>query len=153
MGIDLRKSAQDSVEKIDSFRGDNYFLSNMYPSEVTYNGITYKNSEAAFQAQKDPKRSREFSNLDGKTAKKKGGRRGDITPVEDWDNVKQKIMYDIVKAKFEQNPELLSKLKDTGSAILEEGNDWNDKEWGTVNGEGKNLLGKILMQVREDLNN
>lgn len=37
---------------IDSFRGKYFFLSNFYESPVIYEGITYLNNEAAFQAQK-----------------------------------------------------------------------------------------------------
>jgi len=37
--------------KIDKFRGEYYFLSNFYPAHVEYDGIVYKNNEAAFQAQ------------------------------------------------------------------------------------------------------
>lgn len=59
---------------IDQFRGDYSFLSNMYDAPVTYNGITYRNAEAAFQAQKDSRRSQEFANLSGKEAKQKSGK-------------------------------------------------------------------------------
>ena len=41
-----------AISTIDSFRGKYYFLSNFFPAEVTYNGLTYQNNEAAFQAQK-----------------------------------------------------------------------------------------------------
>lgn len=37
---------------IAGFRDDFRFLSNFYNAPVTYNGVTYKNSEAAFQAAK-----------------------------------------------------------------------------------------------------
>lgn len=37
---------------INSFRGEYFFLSNFYAAPVTYDGITYQNNEAAFQAQK-----------------------------------------------------------------------------------------------------
>lgn len=37
---------------IDSFRGHNYFLSNFFNAKVTYEGVTYLNNEAAFQAAK-----------------------------------------------------------------------------------------------------
>ena len=40
------------MNKINSFRDEYYFLSNFYECSVTYNGLTYKNNEAAFQAQK-----------------------------------------------------------------------------------------------------
>mgnify|MGYP005981410963 CR=1 FL=1 len=36
---------------IDEFRGEYAFLSNFYSCPVTYNGESYLNSEAAFQAQ------------------------------------------------------------------------------------------------------
>ena len=39
----------------------------------------------------------------------------------------------------------------TNDAYLEEGNTWGDKIWGTVNGQGANNLGKILMQIRDEL--
>ena len=39
-----------AISTIDSFRGKYYFLSNFFPAEVTYNGLTYQNNEAAFQA-------------------------------------------------------------------------------------------------------
>ena len=35
------------------FRNKYYFLSNMYPCKITYNGLTYTCVEAAFQAQKN----------------------------------------------------------------------------------------------------
>lgn len=58
-------------------------------------------------------------------------------------------MREIVEAKFEQNEDLKVKLLETGDEHLEEGNTWEDRIWGTVNGVGENRLGRILMQVRE----
>ncbi len=91
-------------------------MSNFYGAPVTYEGLTYQNNEAAFQAQ-----------------------------------IKMSVMAGIVKAKFEQNEELAKKLLATGDAYLEEGNDWGDRIWGTVNGQGANCLGMILMNTREEL--
>ncbi len=72
---------------------------------------------------------------------------------EDWDMVKQDIMYGIIRAKFTQNPDLCDKLLATGALMLIEGNDWDDRYWGVDKhtGEGKNHLGKILMRVRNEL--
>lgn len=69
----------------------------------------------------------------------------------DWEDIKYDAMYNCVKAKFEQNPDLAEKLIATGDAYLEEGNTWGDRIWGTVNGIGQNHLGKILMRVRQEL--
>ena len=61
-------------------------------------------------------------------------------------------MYEIVLAKFTQNPDLKEELLATGDEHLEEGNTWGDAIWGTVDGVGENRLGKILMRVRDELN-
>lgn len=135
---------------INKFQGDYFFLSNFYECPVTYNNLTYTNNEAAFQAQKcvsDSER-KQFINLNPTEAKKLGRK---VTLRKDWENVKVKIMGEIVREKFVQNPELAQKLLSTGSAYLEEGNTWGDKVWGTVNGSGANQLGFILMRVRDEL--
>lgn len=135
---------------INNFRGDYFFLSNFYIAPVTYADITYTSNEAAFQAQKlaDPERRIEFGGLNPSEAKKLG-RHVPLRP--DWEEVKIGIMYQIVTAKFMQNPALRLRLQATGSAQLEEGNTWGDTFWGRVNGIGQNHLGKILMQVRSEL--
>lgn len=135
---------------INSFRGEYYFLSNFYEIPVTYKGITYKNNEAAFQAQKclDLSIQKEFSKLNASEAKKLGRK---VNLRKDWEDVKVAEMQAIVKAKFTQNKDLQEKLLSTGDIWLEEGNTWGDKIWGTVNGSGQNLLGQILMKTREEL--
>ena len=56
-------------------------------------------------------------------------------------------MKDILMAKFE-DVELQRLLYETGDQQLIEGNNWGDRYWGQVNGEGKNRLGELLMEVR-----
>lgn len=135
---------------INSFRGEYAFLSNFYEANILYNGITYINNEAAFQAQKtlDENERMRFAYMDPRRAKAKG-RKVKLRP--DWGNVKIQIMYEICTAKFIQHPDLLQKLLETGDEYLEEGNNWGDRFWGTVNGVGQNNLGKILMKIRSDL--
>lgn len=135
---------------INEFRGQHYFLSNFYSAPVTYDGITYQNNEAAFQAQKtlDVNIRREFSSLNPSEAKRHGRH---ILLRNDWENVKTAVMEDIVRAKFTQNPDLAEKLLNTGDETLIEGNTWSDRIWGMVDGIGENRLGNILMQIREEL--
>ena len=71
----------------------------------------------------------------------------------DWEQIKNKIMYEVCYAKFTQNPELKEKLLLTGDEELIEGNTWHDTYWGVCNRRGKNKLGKILMRIREELRN
>lgn len=135
---------------INSFRDQYFFLSNFYETPVEIEGFVYRNAEAAFQAQKteNPGAKREFTRLSASKAKAKG-RRVQLRP--DWNTAKDQVMYEVVRAKFEQNEALRIQLMATGAEDLEEENTWGDREWGTVNGHGQNKLGKILMRVRKEL--
>ena len=140
------------IQKIDTFRGDYYFLSNFYTAPVTYNGLTYQNNEAAFQAQKtlDPAEQEAFTNMPANIAKRRGRQ---VKLRRDWEKVKDGIMEEIVRAKFTQNPDLKEKLLATGDTLLIEGNRWNDRYWGVDlrSGNGENHLGQILMKIRKEL--
>lgn len=69
-----------------------------------------------------------------------------------WDQIKLDVMYELVKQKFATDPLRMYLLR-TGTREIQEGNYWGDTFWGTVNGEGENHLGKILMRVREEIRN
>lgn len=62
------------MDKIDSFSGEYEFLSNFYDAPVTFDGLTYRNSEAAFQAQKVLEKDARvgFTKLNPTEAKKLG---------------------------------------------------------------------------------
>ena len=135
-----------------TFRGKLDFLSNMYSAAFEWDGRTYLNSEAAFQSAKslDPVVRDRFSGMNGMTAKREGKK---VFLRSDWEEVKDGIMEEVVRAKFSQNPELLQKLIDTGDAELVEGNRWHDTYWGVdlVSRKGENHLGIILMKIRSEL--
>lgn len=132
---------------IDSFRGEYDFLSNFYSCPVEFEGQTFSNSEAAFQAAKclDMKVREDFFNLSAGQAKRKGRK---VELREDWETVKINVMRDVLKSKFTLNPELKDKLIATGDVELIEGNNWNDRFWGVCKGKGQNHLGILLMELR-----
>ena len=71
----------------------------------------------------------------------------------DWEEVKDKVMLQALRMKFSQNPEIAKELLATGDAILIE-HTRNDDYWADGgDGSGKNKLGLLLMQVREELKN
>ena len=133
---------------ISDFRGENSFLSNFYPTRVSFEGLVYLSSEAAYQAQKtiDPDFKLKFCTISAKDAKYLGST---IKIRPDWNNIKDDIMTRVVKCKFEQNNTIRKKLTDTLNDELVEENTWNDTYWGKCRGKGMNMLGKILMEVRQ----
>lgn len=143
------------MTKIGQFDGKYAFLSNFYTTPVVYENIPYPSSEAAFQAAKclDPDDRRAFTTVNPGKAKRMG-RQVALRP--DWDEIRDQVMYDIVKDKFTRNRDLAQALLATGDAYLEEGTYWHDRYWGvcTCNrcrGQGLNKLGQILMRVRNEL--
>lgn len=143
---------------VNGFRNEYYFLSNFSSSKIEYEGYTYDNAEAAFHAQKnDSATYKHLMQFQPPNLAKREGRKVQLR--EDWEEVKDNIMYEIVKAKFSQNQHLKKKLLATGEQYLQESNDWHDNYWGvcTCNRSkcrdtiGKNRLGDILMRVRREL--
>ena len=70
--------------------------------------------------------------------------------VGNWSKIKVNRMYNVLKAKF-SDVELREKLLETGNSILIEDSK-TDPFWGVgKKGNGKNMLGKLLMKVRREL--
>jgi len=138
------------MNKIDSFKDEYFFLSNFYPCKIFYDGLIYTSVESAYQSSKtlSPIIRKDFINLSPSEAKLKGRK---ISLRPNFDNIKYNIMYELVSFKFVSNPELSKKLLETKDTIIIEGNYWNDTYWGVCDNTGKNNLGIILMQVRENL--
>lgn len=142
------------TDPILEFIGQHHFLSNFHPCELVWDGIVWKHSEGAYQAAKSLDREVRLAMADivNPAEAKRTGKR--VLLRSDWNVVKDRIMLEIVRSKFSQNPNLREKLIDTGDVHLEEGNWWNDRYWGVCparSGNGLNKLGTVLMIVREEL--
>jgi ribA/ribD-fused uncharacterized protein len=134
---------------INEFSGKYRFLSNFWSCFIQFGGMTFPSVENAYQACKMKHASdrERFLYIKASQAKKLGK----LLPMADtWDQNRIQIMYHLVEAKF-RDPILAGLLLETGDEELQEGNWWGDFFWGTVNGVGENHLGKILMEVRENL--
>jgi len=80
----------------------------------------------------------------------------------EWASVRFEIVKDLNRQKFLQNEELQTVLLETGDSILVEGAGY-DRVWGAglstthadiqdpTKWRGQNLLGKLLMELREEL--
>lgn len=131
------------------FRNNYFFLSNMYECKIRMDidgkSYTFNCVEAAFQAHKEPAKAHLFEGINGYEAKKLGRK---VNLPADWNTKRIDIMRRCLNLKFAQNPLLYSKLMHTTEDIVEE-NTWNDTFWGVCNGKGKNMLGKLLMEIRD----
>lgn len=69
----------------------------------------------------------------------------------DWNDIKVDRMRDILRAKANQHEYVRHKLLATGNRTLIE-NSWRDNFWGWgPNRDGKNMLGVLWMEVRNEL--
>lgn len=157
------------------------FLSNFSEVPINYKGNTYKCAEAAFQAQKihfcttmsqreKDRFFQEFANASGSEAfEKKQTLENRLDYArESWIKKNESIMEEVLTAKF-QNPNLKQLLLSTGDVYLNErpvrddgsgtvvrgrGFPWTDQEGRDQRGntlKAKNLLGNLLMQLRQAL--
>ena len=145
------------MEMITSFkRKETRFLSNFYPVTVTLDGEQYAAVEDAFQAAKtlDMKQRRLIQLCQTPAEARKCGRRVTLRP--DWNEIKLDVMLQLLRQKFSR-PDLKALLLATEDAVLIEGNTHHDNFWGNCTCkrcaeiEGENHLGKLLMQVREEM--
>jgi ribA/ribD-fused uncharacterized protein len=139
------------LQVISRFYGEYAFLSNFYECEVMYDGILFPTAEHAYQAAKTTFQHQRLAILNCETPgqAKRMGRR--VSLRDGWDEMKIDAMRRIVRDKFKRNPALCKRLIETGDRDLVEGNYWGDNFWGKANSDGLNWLGKILMEVREEL--
>ena len=142
------------------FKGKYAFLSNFtyVPSGIRHNDIEFKTVENAYQAAKCKHREdmQRFAFMSPGDAKRQGRK---VTLRDDWENVKDNVMYDLLSQKFE-NQEFAEQLKATGNIDIIETNFWHDNYWGLClcpgcrrryKPEDQNHLGKILMKIRSEL--
>lgn len=128
-------------------------FSNFAHYDFELDGKRWMTSEHYFQAQKFCGTEYEeiIRLLDNPMKAAEMGRNRDLPLRVDWEQVKDDIMRKAVLAKFTQNEEIKNVLLSTGKETIIE-NTSNDYYWGCgKDGSGKNMLGTILMEVREKL--
>ena len=128
-------------------------FSNFAPYPIDLQGKTWPTSEHYFQAQKFAGTDHEEAIRLQKSAMiaARMGRDRKKPLRKDWEAVKDDIMREAVRAKFQQHADLAKILLGTGDALIVE-HTGNDSYWGDGgDGNGKNMLGIILMEVRQEL--
>jgi hypothetical protein len=128
-------------------------FSNFSAHGFKLDGFYWPTSEHYFQAQKFVGTPHSDQIRVVKTPKDaaKMGRDRSRPLRSDWEQVKDDIMRKAVLRKFETHEDIREELLSTGDAEIVE-NSPIDYYWGCgADGSGKNMLGIILMEVREIL--
>lgn len=143
-------------------------FSNWYPDEFDYAGNHYLNSEQfmmyhkVMMFRKHDLAEQIMNTADPAKCKKIAGQKFPEFVPALWEKTSKTIVKRGVKAKFAQNPDILQMLLGTGNTLLAECSPY-DKKWGIgidigdpkrndiSAWTGRNLLGQVLMEVREEL--
>ncbi len=132
-------------------------LSNLYPRPVEFEGEVYDTAEHAYQAGKARKPEvRQWILSAPSPALVAMAAHGlywwDIR--SDWSKIKFDRMRLVLRAKFTQQDDLRELLVSTGDLRLVESATVDNpvnRLWGEVKGQGKNMLGQMLMELRTQL--
>lgn len=130
-------------------------FSNFSPHPIFLDGISWPTSEHYFQAQKfaDWQYRSKIQREPSPMIAARMGRNRSWSLRDDWEHVKDDVMRTAVRAKVLQHADVREMLLATGDAIIIE-HTANDGYWADGgDGSGKNMLGKILMEIRADLIN
>lgn len=135
-----------------SRRSNFAWLSNFSPHGFTLGGRAWPTVEHFYQALKfwDENQQERVRQAPTPGEAKRRGREPGMRP--DWDLRKEAVMQTALRAKFsyEFNPNLVDRLKGTGSLTLIE-DSLTDYYWGCgIDDTGMNRLGHLLMSLRSD---
>ena len=134
--------------------GDAYGeFSNFSPHPIELKRRRWPTAEHYFQAQKfmGTEHEEAIRRLNSPMIAARMGRNRALPLRADWEAVKDDVMREALRAKFTQHPELKSLLLSTSSAELVE-HTRNDRYWADGgDGSGKNRLGQLLMELRDEL--
>lgn len=140
----------NNLVPIREFRGMFWFLSNFYPSDVEYEGLTYPTVEHAFQAAKfarpEDRAPLTKPSLPASLAKREA-QKAELPAT--WDATALQLMEALLRSKFsKQNMRAL--LDMTKGKELFNSNQHNEVYWGVCGSAGENWLGRLLMKIRDE---
>lgn len=145
----------DTDDAVFFYEQDFYVLSNFSAFRLDWRGIDFDTSEHAYHWEKfdgteqgvqDMIRECRSAHDAFKIAESQR-----VFRRSNWDAIRIRVMREILRAKAAQHEYVRRKLLATGDRMLIE-NSWRDDFWGWgPNRAGKNVLGKLWMEVRAEL--
>jgi len=132
-----------------------YVFDNFSSFQVEYKGKIYPTSEHAFQSvqfiNNNPELAEAIRNVkSAHEAQKLAGENKDKRD-SNWEEIKLDVMKEILHCKVKQHPYVMKKLLQSGDREIVE-DSWRDDYWGWGESrKGKNMLGKLWMEVRKEI--
>ena len=146
---------EDTDDMVNFYEREFYVLSNFSSFKVRMNGIWFDTAEHAYHWSRfnlDSPRNKILETTSAHDAYTQA-QKLKAFQVSNWDKIKIPTMLNILRLKALQHEYVLRKLLETGDRKLIECS-WRDDFWGWgPNQDGQNQLGKLWMQVREELKN
>jgi len=145
----------DTNNQVFFYEQEFYVLSNFSAFRLGYRGLVFPTSEHAYQWEKFPA-CRDVLRIAIAGAPSahdafRLARENDTLKRHDWDHNKVWIMKGILRTKALQHEYVRRKLLETGGREIVE-NSWRDDFWGWgPNRDGKNMLGQLWMEIRQEL--
>jgi nicotinamidase/pyrazinamidase len=136
-----------------STKDDYGFFSNFSAHPFMLDGKRWPTTEHYFQAQKfkDEQYMDKIRSTNSPMIAARLGRSRKVPIRADWESAKNEVMRRAVRAKFASHEDIRRELLATGSRKIIE-KTTNDHYWGCGStGAGKNMLGLILMEVRDQM--
>lgn len=140
------------------------WFSNFVPFDVpfVYDGITYLTPENFYQAMKISRETKDFQAIRQRIASVGPGASKKLVrqyPFDDdwWKTRENEVMLTALRHKFKADTQQGQRLLETGDTKIIELTNWHDNKWGDCvctrcqNKPGENRLGKMLMQIRDEI--
>ena len=144
----------DTETQVFFYERDFYILSNFSAFRLMWGNEDFDTSEAAYQWEKFPHDRAVQDAIRCCSSAHEAFKLAEINKDKrrpDWDVVKVMIMKNILWAKVNQHEYVRRKLLATGNRELIE-DSWRDDFWGWgPNKDGKNTLGRLWMEIREEI--
>lgn len=144
----------DTEQQVFFYEQDFYVLSNFSAFTLRWRGMRFDTSEAAYHWEKFPDHTLIRGDIRFAISAHEAFKIAEQYKAHrrpDWGDVKIDIMRYILRAKADQHEYVRLKLLATGDRELIE-DSWRDDFWGWgPNRDGKNMLGKLWMQIRAEI--
>ncbi len=143
----------DTEKEVFFYEHEFYVFSNFSSFAIEWKGKLYPTSEHVYQSEKfeDESMKEQIRNTRSAHDAAKMAEANRNSYRKDWGEIRLQVMKEVLQTKVAQHSYVKKKLLQSGSRELIE-DSWRDDFWGWgEHKNGKNHLGKLWMEIREQV--